>query len=69
MGFELDGETEVMRPWSWLAIGLLLAVWASGVVAQQAEETDPPIDRTEEFRIGVDEMEQFRRSRQLTKSC
>ena len=69
MGFELDGETEVMKPWSWLVIGLLLAVWGSGVVAQQAEEPDPPSDRTEECRIGVDEMERFRRSRRLTKSC
>ena len=33
MGFELDGEMEVMKPWSWLAIGLLLVVWAAGVVA------------------------------------
>ena len=69
MDFELDGETEVMKPWSWLAIGLLLAVWASGAVAQQAEEPDPPVDRTEECRIGIDEMERFRRSRRLTKSC
>ena len=69
MGFELEGETEFMKPCSWLAIGLLLAVWPSGVVAQQAEEPDPPADRAEECRIGVDEMEQFRRSRQLTKSC
>ena len=69
MGYERVGETEVMKPWSWLAFGLLLAVWASGVVAQQAEEPDPPADRAEDCRIGVDEMEQFRRSRQLTKSC
>ena len=69
MGFELDGETESMKSWSWLAFGLLLAVWASGVVAQQAEEPDPPADRTEECRIGVDEMERFRRSRRLSKSC
>ena len=58
-----------MKPWSWLVIGLLLVVWPFGVVAQQAEEPDPPADRAEECRIGVDEMEQFRRSRQLTKSC
>ena len=69
MGFQRDGETEVMKPWSWLAIGLLLAVWASGVVAQQAEEPDPPADRADECRIDVDEMERFRRSRRLTKSC
>ena len=69
MGFQLDGETEFMKPWSWLVIGLLLAVWPSGVLAQQAEEPDLPADRAEECRIGVDEMEQFRRSRQLTKSC
>ena len=69
MGFELEGEKEFMKPWSWLVIGLLLAVWPSGVVAQQAEEPDPPADRAEDCRIGVDEMEQFRRSRQLTKSC
>ena len=68
MGFELDGETDVMKPWSWLAFALLLAVWASGVVAQQAEEPDPPVDQAEGCRIGVDEMEQFRRSRRLTKS-
>ena len=57
-----------MKPWSWLAFALLLAVWASGVVAQQAEELDPPFDQAEGCRIGVDEMEQFRRSRRLTKS-
>ena len=69
MDFELDGETEVMKPWSWLGFGLLLVVWAFGVVAQQVEEPDPPVDRTEDCRIGVDEMERFRRSRRLTKSC
>ena len=69
MGFERDGETEVMKPSSWLVFGLLLAVWASGVVAQQAEKPDPPVDGAEECRIGVDEMERFRRSRRLTKSC
>ena len=66
---ELDGEMEVMKPWSWLGFGLLLVVWAFGVVAQQVEEPDPPVDRTEDCRIGVDEMERFRRSRRLTKSC
>ena len=69
MGFELDGETEVMKPWSWLAMGLLLVAWTSGVVAQQAEEPDLPADRADECRIDVDEMERFRRSRRLTKSC
>ena len=69
MGFELDGEMEVMKPWSWLAIGLLLVVWTAGVVAQQAEESDPPADWAEDCRIGVDEMERFHRSRRLTKSC
>ena len=69
MGLELAGETEVMKPWSWLAIGLLLVAWTSGVVAQQAEEPDPPADQTKACRIGVDEMEQFRRRRRLTKSC
>ena len=69
MDFERDGVTEVMKPWTWLVFGLLLAVWASGVVAQQAEEPDPPADRAEDCRIGVDEMERFRRSRRLTKSC
>ena len=64
MGFELDGETEFMKPCSWLVIGLLLVVWASGVVAQQAEEPD----RGEDFHVGVDEMQQFRRSRPLPKS-
>ena len=69
MDFELDGETEVMKPWFWLGFELLLAVWGSGVVAQQAEEPDPPADRAEDCRIGVNEMERFRRSRRLTKSC
>ena len=69
MGFELEGQTEFLKPWSWLVVGLLLAVWASGVLAQQAEEPDPPADRAEDCRIGVDGMEQFRRSRQLIKSC
>ena len=69
MGFELDGETEFMKPWSWVAIGLLLPLWTSGVVAQQAEELNQQADRTEDCRIHVDEMETFRRTRRLTKSC
>ena len=54
-----------MKPCSWLAIAVMLSLWASGVVAQQAEEPD----RAEDCRIGVDEMEHFRRTRRLTKSC
>ena len=61
-----------MKPRYWLAIGLMLLVWAVGVVAQQAvepDQPDQPADRAEGCRIGVDEMENFRRTRRLTKSC
>lgn len=58
-----------MKPCSWLAIAVMLSLWASGVVAQQAEEPDQPADRAEDCRIDVDEMEHFRRTRRLAKSC
>ena len=68
-GLELHGEKEMMKLCNWLALGLLLAVSASGVVAQQAEESDQPGERAQNCRIRVDEMEQFRRNRRLTKNC
>jgi len=68
-GHELAGEMPSMKPRYWLAIGLMLPLWAAGVVAQQAVEPDQPADRAEGCRIGVDEMEKFRRTRRLTKSC
>ena len=58
-----------MKPCSLLAIALMLSLWASGVVAQQTEEPDQPADRAEDCRIDVDEMEHFRRTRRLAKSC
>ena len=64
-----------VKPKYSLVIGLMLLIWAPGVVAQQAvepdqpDQPDQPADRAEGCRIGVDEMENFRRTRRLTKSC
>ena len=71
-GHELARETPSMKPRYWLVIGLMLLVWAAGVVAQQAvepDQPDQPADRAEDCRIRVDEMEHFRRTRRFTKSC
>ena len=58
-----------MNRWWRLAMGVLLALWAQGAVAQPAEEPDQPAERAVDCRIDVDEMERFRRTRQLTKNC
>ena len=71
-GHELAGEMPSVKPKYSLVIGLMLLIWAPGVVAQQAvepDQPDQPADRAEGCRIGVDEMENFRRTRRLTKSC
>ena len=71
-GHELAGEMPSVKPKYWLVIGLMLLIWPPGVVAQQAvepDQADQPADRAEGCRIGVDEMENFRRTRRLTKSC
>ena len=71
-GHELAGEMPSVKPKYWLVIGLMLLIWPPGVVAQQAvepDQLDQPADRAEGCRIGVDEMENFRRTRRLTKSC
>ena len=58
-----------MKPCSWLAIAVMLSLWASGVVAQQTEDSDPAADKTVDCRISVEDMERFRRTRQLNKNC
>jgi hypothetical protein len=58
-----------MKNWYWMALGLHLACTASVVVAQQTEQPDQPAERTLDCRISVEDMERFRRTRQLNKNC
>ncbi len=52
-----------------MVLGLHLMFTASVVVAQQTEDSDPAADKTVDCRISVEDMERFRRTRQLNKNC
>jgi hypothetical protein len=58
-----------MKSWYWMVLGLHLMFTASVVVAQQTEDSDPAADKTVDCSISVEDMERFRRTRQLNKNC